>query len=112
MLSVQKHLPDMPLDFGQTGPKYVTKTLKMPNGQWAVVTFELGEQQGKIIAKAISAELIAEPIVTAEETLALPVVCVACAPEVIASPFFADIETVLKDLSFVTAQPTRGPSLS
>ena len=97
MLSVQKQ------------PKYVTKTLQLPNGQWATVLFELVEQQGKIIAKAISAELIEQSIASVE-VVALPTFSVKQTIEVIVSPFFSSIESVLKDLSFVISQPTRAPA--
>ena len=37
----------------QTQPKYIKRTVQLPNGSWALVVFELVEINGKITAKAV-----------------------------------------------------------
>jgi len=99
MLSIQKQ------------PRYIERKIQLPNGSWALVVFELLEVNGKIIAKAIGAKFIDESVVLGkEEILALPVCCETQNILPLVSPFFAEVEFILKDLSFVVTQPARAPN--
>ena len=73
--------------------------------------FELSEVGGKITAKAISGKILESQAPIAEEILALPVFITSDHVVPLTSPYFADIEAIIKDLSFITTQPTRGPDL-
>jgi hypothetical protein len=94
----------------QKQSKFIKKTITLLNGSLALVVFELIEINGKITAKAICGKLIEENIISQEEILALPVYFERENFIPIVSPFFADVESILKDLSFVVAQPTRAPN--
>jgi len=94
----------------QKQQKFIKKTIQLPNGSWALVVFELLEVNGKIVAKAVCGKIIEENIISQEEILALPVYFEKQNFLPITSPFFADIQELIKDLSFVTSQPTRAPS--
>ena len=89
-------------------PNYVEKIMQLPNGLWAVVVFELVQVNGKVIAKAVSGKVI--PQNTQEEVLALPTLSVKEIIAINESPYFVDVASILKDLSFITSQPTRGPA--
>lgn len=93
----------------QKQSKFIEKKIQLPNGSWALVVFELSEVNGKITAKAVSGHLLETPI-TAEAVLALPAYFERQTIAPVASPYFADIAAIVKDLSFVIAQPTRAPS--
>ncbi len=95
----------------QTQPKYIEKEIQLPNGSWVLVVFQLVEINGKVIARAVSGKII-EKVVTLEkeEILALPVYFDRQIIEPVISPFFSEIETILKDLSFVISQPARAPN--
>jgi hypothetical protein len=95
----------------QKQQKFIKKTIQLPNGAWAYVVFELVEVNGKMVAKAISAKLIEENIISEQEILALPVFFERQTFKPIVSPFFSNTIQLLKDLSFVVSQPTRAPSL-
>jgi hypothetical protein len=96
----------------QTQPKYIEKEIQLPNGKWVLVIFELVEVNGKTIAKAVSGRIIEKIVILEkEEILALPVYFDRQTIEPVASPFFAEIEIILKDLSFVVSQPARAPNL-
>lgn len=96
----------------QTQPKYIEKEMQLPNGKWVLVVFELVEVNGKTIAKAVSGRIIEKAVtLEKEEILALPVYFDRQNIEPIQSPFFAEIETILKDLSFIVTQPARAPNL-
>ncbi len=95
----------------QKQSKFIKKTITLPNGSLALVVFELTEINGKITAKAVCGKLIEENVITQEEVLALPVYFETETFKPIVSPFFADILSLVKDLSFVVAQPTRAPNL-
>lgn len=117
MLSLQKQ-PVCRAVLGTGRSKFIKKAVRLPNGSWALVVFELQEINGKIVAKAVCGKLIPcseqnrgeENIVTQDEVLALPVYFEKETFKPIVSPFFADIINVVKDLSFVVAQPTRAPN--
>jgi hypothetical protein len=95
----------------QTQPKYIEKEMQLPNGKWVLVVFELVEVNGKTIAKAVSGRVIEKTVtLEKEEILALPIYFDRQTIEPVVSPFFAEIETILKDLSFVITQPARAPN--
>jgi hypothetical protein len=94
----------------QKQSKFIKKTITLPNGSLALVVFELVEINGKIVAKAVCGKLIEENVITQEEVLALPIYFETETFKPIASPFFADVLSLVKDLSFVVAQPTRAPN--
>jgi hypothetical protein len=95
----------------QKQSKFIEKAVKLPNGAWALVVFELVEENGHIIARAVSGKILNEKIVK-KETLCLP--CVKSPVEFlpIKSIFSEFVSTFSKDFSFVMSQPTRAPSLS
>jgi len=100
MLSIQKQ------------SKYIEKEIQLPNGSWVLVVFQLVEINGKTIARAVSGKIIEKPAtLEKEEILALPVYFDRRTVEPVVSPFFSEIETILKDLSFVVTQPARAPNL-
>jgi len=94
----------------QKQQKFIKKTIQLPNGSWALVVFELLEVNGKIVAKAVCGKIIDENIISQEEILALPVYFEKQNFLPITSPFFADIQELIKDLSFVISQPPRAPN--
>ena len=94
----------------QKQSKFIKKTIQLPNGSWALVVFELLEVNGKIVAKAVCGKIIEENIISQEEILALPVYFEKQNFLPITSPFFADIQELIKDLSFVISQPPRAPN--
>jgi hypothetical protein len=100
----------------QKRSKFIKKTIQLPNGSFALVVFELLEVNGKIIAKAVCGKILEENIISQEDlpaqarVLALPVYFERKTFKSIASPFFADVINLLKDLSFVTSQPARAPN--
>ncbi len=94
------------------GPKYIQKTVQLPNGSWALVVFELIEINGKITAKAVCGKLLNNTVVEAEEILALPLYK---SPEEFVPFQYSkfDIQYSLpRDLAFITSQPTRAPNLA
>lgn len=93
----------------QKQSKFIEKKIQLPNGEWALVVFEISEVGGKFVAKAVSGHLI-ENTVAKEEVLALPVFIDTQSIAPIESPFFADVEALIKDLSFVVTQPARAPN--
>ena len=96
----------------QTQPKYIEKEIQLPNGKWVLVVFELVELNGKTIARAVSGKIIEKAVaLEKEEILSLPVYFDRQTVEPVVSPFFSEIETILKDLSFVITQPARAPNL-
>lgn len=97
----------------QKQPKYIQKTVQLPNGAWALVIFELIEVNGKITAKAVCGKILgnSNPIENSE-VLALPVYFERESIEPVVSPFFSEIKEVLKDLAFIVSQPIRAPSIS
>ena len=94
----------------QTQPKYIRKAVQLPNGSWALVVFELVEVNGKIIAKAISGKILGEECFDQEVVLALPAYFERESVEPVVSPFFTEVQNILKDLSFVISQPARAPN--
>jgi hypothetical protein len=95
----------------QKQSKFIKKTITLPNGSLALVVFELVEINGKIVAKAVCGKLIEENIISQEDVLALPVYFEREHFVPIVSPFFADVLSLVKDLSFVISQPSRAPNL-
>jgi hypothetical protein len=95
----------------QTQPKYIEKEIQLPNGKWVLVVFELVEINGKVIAKAVGGRIIEKTVVLEkEEILALPICCETQNIKPLVSPFFAEVESIFKDLSFVITQPARAPN--
>lgn len=94
----------------QPQQKYFTKIVTLPNGLKAFVVFELVEHNGQIIAKAISGKIIDKAVPT-EEKLCLPCSKVSNIVTSIVSPFFANLEILTRDLSFITCAQTRAPNL-
>lgn len=93
----------------QKQSKFIQKKIQLPNGSWALVVFELREVNGKITAKAVSGQLLETPI-AAEEILALPIYIEKQNIAPIISPYFSEIQSLVKDFSFVLSQPTRAPA--
>jgi hypothetical protein len=89
--------------------QFIERTMQLPNGVWAVVVFELLESNGKVTAKAISAEII-EQKVEQSEIIALPVFSLIEKITPVISPYFSEIKSFAKDFSFVISQPTRAPA--
>jgi hypothetical protein len=94
----------------QKQPKYLRKIVSLPNGASALVVFELIEINGKTTAKAIYGKVLKHAVAKKEEILSLPVYFERKSVLPIISPFFAEIQNLFKNLSFVTAQPTRAPN--
>ena len=95
----------------QKQSKYIKRQVTLPDGSLALVVFELVEINGKIVAKAICGKRLEENIFAQEEILALPIYFEKETFKPIASPFFANIINLIKDLSFVTSQPARAPNM-
>lgn len=93
-------------------PQYIQKTIVLPNGAKALVVFELVETNGKVKAKAVFWKALEQTVSQKEEIIALPVYFERNLVEPIVSPFFSEVKEILKNLSFITAQPTRAPNFS
>lgn len=93
----------------QKQQKYIQKAVQLPNGAWALVVFELVEQNGKIIARAVSGKLLNKEI-KKEEVLCLPSVKSPINFVPVKSIFSDLLSAFSKDFSFVMSQPTRAPS--
>jgi len=101
MLSIQKQ------------PKYIEKEIRLPNGSWAVVVFELIEVNGKIIAKAVGGRFINKATPLGKDVVfAIAGCCEVNNVEPVVSPFFSEIKELIKDLSFVVSQPARAPNFN
>lgn len=98
MLSIQKQ------------PQYIRKTMRLPNGQMALVVFELLEINGKITAKAVYGKILQNNVSSSEKIVALPVYFERQNIAPVVSPFFSYVSKFLKDLSFITSQSTRAPN--
>ena len=104
------------LDVGRS--KFIQKKIQLPNGLFALIVFELIEINGKIIAKAVCGKIIEERSDFenlkrsdfGEKILALPIYFERENFKPIISPFFADVLSLVKDLSFIISQPTRAPN--
>lgn len=79
--------------------------MRLPNGELALVVFEL---QGNVW-KAVYGEILAAKI-SQSEILALPVYTESQHIAPLVSPFFSHVFHLVKDLSFVVSQSTRAPS--
>jgi len=95
----------------QKSQKYIQKTVQLPNGEWALVVFELVERNGQIIAKAVSGKLLEDIKFEKEEVLCLP--CIKSPVQFIpVKSIFSDfVSTFVKDFDFILSQPTRAPNL-
>lgn len=93
----------------QKQPKYLEKAVQLPNGAWALVVFELVEENGHIIARAVSGKILNEKIVK-EKVLCLPVVKSPTEFIPVKSIFSNIVSNFFRDFSFVMSQPTRAPS--
>jgi hypothetical protein len=99
MLSIQKQ------------PKFLRKTMRLPNGQVALVVFELTEINGNITARAVYGKILGQNNVSSnEKIIALPVYFERQTIKPLVSPFFSYVSSLLKDLSFITSQSTRAPN--
>lgn len=89
---------------------YLEKAVRLPNGSWAMVVFELVERDGHIIAKAVSYKLLTE--VPAQETDNLYLPGVKSPAEFVPIRYFTSdvLTSFIKDFSFIMSQPTRAPS--
>jgi hypothetical protein len=95
----------------QKRQKYIQKAVQLPNGEWALVVFELVERNGKIIARAVSGHILDDFKIEKEKVLCLP--CVKTPTEfvpVLSTFNFIDFINFSSDFSFVMSQPTRAPS--
>ena len=92
----------------QKQPKYLRKTVRLPDGSLALVVFELIEINGKITAKAVYGKVLDNPIAK-EEILSLPVYFEKINIKPVISPYFAEIQNLFKSFAFVKSQPTRAP---
>ena len=93
----------------QKQPNYIRKTVQLPNGAWALVTFELVEINGKLIARAIAGQILPE-IKEEKKVLCLP--CIKSPTEFLPVKLFTSeiLHSSLKDYSFIISQPTRAPA--
>lgn len=98
MLSIQKQ------------PKFLRKTMRLPDGQLALVVFELIEVNGKVTAKAVYGEILQGTVASTEQVIALPVYFERQHIVPLVSPFFSYVSNLVKDFSFVTSQSTRAPN--
>ena len=94
----------------QKRPKYFEKVVHLPNGEWAMVVFELIERNGQIIAKAVSGKLLADIQAEQPEILCLPSVKSPVEFIPVRSIFSDFVSIFSKDFSFIMSQPTRAPS--
>ena len=93
----------------QKQPNYLRKTVQLPNGAWVLVTFELVELNGKIIARAVAGKLLPD-IKEEKEVLCLP--CIKSPAEFVPvkSVFSNIVSAFSKDFSFMTCLVTRAPN--
>lgn len=90
--------------------KFIQKAVKMPNGEWAMVVFELIERDGRIIAKAIRAEAIKQTTTSEDEKCLLPGI-VSPTEFIPVKSIFTDFVSIFtKDFSFTSCQVTRAPN--
>lgn len=90
--------------------KYIQKAVQLPNGEWAILVFELVERNGQIIAKAVSGKILNGKNQAEEAVLCLPGVKSPAYFIPVKSVFSDLVSNFAKDLSFVLSQPTRAPS--
>lgn len=91
--------------------KYFQKEVVLPNGDTALVLFELVEQHGRVIARAISAQVISVAKAAAD-VICLPFILTRSFVLPIKECLVRHIAPIIFDLFFVTSQPTRAPSLA
>ncbi len=91
--------------------KYFQKEVVLPNGDTALVLFELVEQYGRVIARAVSAQVISA-VKTATDVICLPVIFARSVVLPVKEYLSRYIAPVIRELFFVTSQPTRAPSLA
>jgi len=94
----------------QKQPKYLEKAVQLPNGTWALVVFELVEQNGRIIARAVSGRLLSDVRKEEEGVLSLPGVKSPTEFLPIKSIFSDLVSTFSKNFDFIMSQPTRAPA--
>lgn len=94
----------------QKKTQYIQKAVRLPNGAWALVVFELVERDGHIIARAVSGQMLSEATVEAREALCLPSIKSPAEFVPIKSVFSNLVSLFSKDFSFVLSQPTRAPA--
>ena len=93
----------------QVQKTHFRKIVRLPNGVLALVLFELTPRNGRLIAKAVSYEVIPEKI---EETESLFLPCCTLKAQYITekksviSPYLSFV----RDLSFLVKQSPRAPS--
>jgi hypothetical protein len=94
----------------QTRPKYIEKAVKLPNGEWALVVFELVERNGQIVARAVSGKILSDITPEKEAVLCLPAVKSPVEFIPVVSIFSDLVSNFTRDFAFVISQPTRAPS--
>lgn len=95
----------------QKQKQYIQKAVQLPNGEWALVVFELVERNGHIIAKAVSGKMLGDIQAEKEEVLCLPCVKTPADFLPVKSIFSDFVSNFSRDFSFIMSQPTRAPSL-
>lgn len=96
----------------QKQPKYIQKAVQLPNGDWALVVFELIESNGKIIARAVSGKILGDIQAEKEEILYLPSVKSPVEFIPIKSVFSEIVSCFVRDFSFMTCLVARAPNLN
>ena len=91
--------------------KYFSRIMTMPNGVEALVVFELIEQNGHLVAKAVYAEAIDASTIPEQKICLINGKCFISQVAPIKSYFTAFVTPYFKDFSFVMSQPTRAPSI-
>ncbi len=94
----------------QKQSKYFSRLITMPNGQTALVFFELIERNGHVVAKAIHVEAVDINTVPEQKVYALPTVKSTTEFIPIKSVFIDLVSTFSRDFSFTTCQITRAPN--
>lgn len=90
--------------------KYIQKAVQLPNGNWALVVFELVEMNGQVVARPVSGKILADIQFEPEDILCLPCIKSPVHFLPIKSTFYNFVSALEKDFSFVLSQPTRAPS--
>jgi hypothetical protein len=91
--------------------KYFSKEILMPNGSRAVVWFELVETNGRLIAKAISVNVVEEKT-TDCTPICLPITITKIVYAIIKNIHSNFVAPLISNLDFIISQPTRAPSLA
>ncbi len=90
--------------------KYFQKEVVLPNGSKAIVFFELVETNGRIVARAVNVQIISEAKASAS-VVYLPVSITRAIFAPVVAFYSNYVAPIVEELSFITSQPTRAPSL-